>query len=219
MLYAFQKHNRPQPLAVLPGLEIRQTADPVLMSVIGEIPLEKALERFADGHKAFVAWLHGEPAAFGWMATGKATIGELNHDFVLPPGHRYLWNFRTLPPFRGRGIYPHLLQYMVAAERDGIDCFWIMHAPENQASRRGIRKAGFDFMGQVSVVNQHEVIFDSAYPEVDPDEVLHALGFQRSEAAQATCWSCSSPYLAGKKTGCCCSATEQECNQHLFQTV
>jgi hypothetical protein len=48
----------------------------LLAQLQGRNPAEIA-DRFAAGHRAYVAWLDGEPAAFGWVATRCAVIGEL----------------------------------------------------------------------------------------------------------------------------------------------
>jgi hypothetical protein len=69
---------------------------------------------------------------------------------VLPRGDRYLWDFATLPAWRGRGLYPHLLQGIIAAEAAEAARLWIIHAPENRASCRGIVKAGFAPVGELS---------------------------------------------------------------------
>lgn len=75
-------------------------------------------------------------------------MGELQLEFALGPKTAYLWDFATLPAWRGRGIYPRLLQAIVCAE--AARQFWIMHAPENGASARGIRRAGFTPVGGIS---------------------------------------------------------------------
>src|SRR5690606_3832037 len=160
MLYSFQKQDELPPLAPLHGLEISEVDHSPFLSAITQIPEEEAINRLANDHRAYVAFLNNIPAAFGWLASGKARVGELNHEFILPSGHRYLWNFRTLLDFRGIGIYPQLLQQIILAEQPKADCFWIMHAPENKASQRGIQKAGFQLIGKVSLVNGSEVIFD-----------------------------------------------------------
>jgi RimJ/RimL family protein N-acetyltransferase len=76
------------------------------------------------------------------------SIGELGIDAALPPGNRYLWGFVTAPDWRGRGIYPRLLQAILAGDSDG-DRFWIGHEPGNDASARGIHRAGFSPIGEV----------------------------------------------------------------------
>lgn len=69
---------------------------------------------------------------------------------MLPRGDRYLWDFATLPAWCGRGLYPHLLQGIIAAEAAEAGLLWIIHAPENRASCRGIARAGFVPVGKLS---------------------------------------------------------------------
>ena len=106
--------------------------------------------RPAAGHRAYVATLDGAPAAWGWIATREAEIGELATRFAIPPGERYLWNFVTLAPFRGLGVYPRLVDAIVRAESREAERFWIAYAPENRASASGIGKAGFTTLAELS---------------------------------------------------------------------
>ncbi|GAB3163152.1 hypothetical protein GCM10027291_02270 [Telluribacter humicola] len=186
------------------------------MAEIGQTSVDEARKRFAAGHKAYVAYLHGLPTAFGWVATHTARIGELNHEFQLPARHRYLWNFRTLIDFRGLGIYPHLLQAILKDELTNSEQIWIMHAPENTASERGILKAGFTLTGQVSVINESEVIFTTGSQAQPLEEVLSTFGFMKSEEEPASCWNCSSPYLKNRIPSCCCAPRDMECTRNLY---
>ncbi len=216
MLYNFSKQDRLLPLSTIQGLEIKQVDDPLLLSIIGEISLQEATGRLANDNKAYVGFLHGIPAAFGWMAMGKARIGELNHEFILPLGHRYLWNFRTLSTFRGFGIYPRLLQMILSTEAKTSDCFWIMHAPENKSSERGIRKAGFQFIGNITLLKDSNVIIDAKVSTDELAELLDTFGFNQSDEKGANCWNCSSPYLKNRKPHCCCLEEKIECTPGLF---
>lgn len=137
-------------LPALPTLVVRPTTNPVLMSSLQQRRVDDMVERFAAGHRAYVAWYDGEPAAFGWVATKGAAIGELGVRFTLPARDGYLWNFVTLPPFRGLGIYPRLVDAIVRAESPFADRFWIIYAPENHASGSGIAKAGFTNLAELS---------------------------------------------------------------------
>ena len=219
MLYSFARQNHLPSLPPVAALAVRRSEALALLPALCALSPEEVTRRLATGHRAYVAFLDGIPAAFGWVATRTARIGELNHAFALPPNHRYLWNFRTLPAFRGRGIYPHLLQSIIREELPAAHCLWIMHAPENKASARGIRKAGFAFAGKVSVQPASGVIFETGSQPPAFTEVLEALGFEASGAPQATCWNCSSPYLASRKTACCCEPDGEACNQELFQAA
>src|SRR5436305_143583 len=123
MLYSFQRNQPFQSLPPLQDLAIKENDDPSFMSALAGITIEEATRRLANDHKAYVAYFKNMPAAFGWMAMGKARVGELNHELILPARHRYLWNFRTLPQFRGYGIYPRLLQHILTVEANKAEMF------------------------------------------------------------------------------------------------
>jgi GNAT superfamily N-acetyltransferase len=72
--------------------------------------------------------------------------------FEVPPGNRYLMDFYTLPAWRGRGIYPRLLQAILARESAEAKRFWILHHRGNVASARGIEKAGFGRVAEIHFV-------------------------------------------------------------------
>lgn len=214
MLYYFTNEISLPSLPQISSLTIREEDDLDLLSSIGKISIEETRRRLANDNKAWVAYYQNTPAAFGWMAMGKVRIGELNHEFILPIGHRYLWNFRTLEEFRGLGIYPLLLQQIIRDERFNADCFWILHAPENKASERGITKAGFIFSGHVSVYDTGLVTINTTNNEND---LINNLVMRESPVEPASCWLCSSPYLAHKRTSCCCDAVDKNCNRENFK--
>jgi ribosomal protein S18 acetylase RimI-like enzyme len=108
------------------------------------------IARLAAGHRAYVAVYRDSRAAWGWVATQRAEIGELGLSFSIPVGERYLWNFVTLAHYRGRGIYPGLLDAIVRAESAEAERFWVAYAPENHASAMGTRKAGFLEVAELS---------------------------------------------------------------------
>jgi GNAT superfamily N-acetyltransferase len=141
------------PVPVFPplaGLQVRAAGDLKQQAHINNISLLEASARRQSGHTPYVAYLDAQPAGYGWVATRESSIGELSLNFSLPPDNRYLWDFATLPGFRGRGIYPRLLQGILQQEGKEADCFWIIHAPENLPSRVGIDRAGFEPVGQLS---------------------------------------------------------------------
>jgi len=77
---------------------------------INRISQPEGLARLNDRHLPYVARMDGQPVGYGWVATRKASIGELNLIFELSSDDRYLWDFTTLPDWQGRGLYPRLLQ-------------------------------------------------------------------------------------------------------------
>lgn len=137
-------------LAPLPDFHARAIMDVALLARLAALDPFEVERRQAGGHQPYVALLGDAPVAYGWVAGAGAEIGELGVSFVLPRGDRYLWDFATLPAWRGRGTYPHLLQGIVAAEAAEAARLWIIHAPENRASCRGIAKAGFAPVGELS---------------------------------------------------------------------
>jgi GNAT superfamily N-acetyltransferase len=190
MPFAARHRSDPAPqLEPLPGLVVRHEEDPHTMAALqGRDPAEMA-RRLADGHRAYVAARDGAPAAWGWVATRTADIGELGSAFAVPAGERYLWNFVTLATHRGQGIYPRLLEAIVRAESREAERFWIAYAPENHASGAGIRKAGFVALAELS--------FDAggraALRGLTPDGARVAsrlLGLPEARDALAPCWRC-----------------------------
>lgn len=152
-------------------------------------PVEVMERRLAERHHAYVARLDGEPAAFGWVATDQAVIGELDAVIHLPRRHRYLWNFVTLPRYRGRGIYPRLLRAIIEAERAEAEWSWIMYAPENRASGAGIAKAGFTSVAAVAFNESGR----GAFRELQSGAgvmVQQLLGLPLASGVLTPCWKC-----------------------------
>ena len=135
---------------------------------LGDIPADEVARRLADGHTRFTARVDGELAAYGWSASERAHIGGLDLYLAIPPDERYLWDFVTLPAYRGRGIYPLLLQDVLRRQAAVADGFWIGHEPSNVASRRGILKAGFRVGGHIWRLPDASLAVVGA-PDVDPE--------------------------------------------------
>ncbi len=134
-------------LAPLAGLQVLDGQDEWLESLGGYSKGELDARR-AAGHRPYVALIDGVPVAYGWVATRTATIGALDLSLVIPEGERYLWDFVTAPQWRGRGVYPRLLQAILVRERDAAR-FWIGYDAPNVASARGVAKAGFQVVVEI----------------------------------------------------------------------
>jgi GNAT superfamily N-acetyltransferase len=146
---------RGDPLPALPpldGLTVARADDADTIAAIARLSADEAHRRLTTGNRAYVARVHGAVVAHGWSATRAVEIGEISLTFTLPPGDHYLWAFATAPDWRGRGIYPRLLQAILRAEMDEAARFWIGHEPGNAASARGILKAGFTHMGDLFIL-------------------------------------------------------------------
>ncbi len=109
---------------------------------------------FSDG-ESVLSRFHGEvPVAYGWVATQEGSLAAFQLSFAIPSGNCYLYGFLTFPEWRGRGIYPHLLQAIIHQEQL-VDRFWIGYLPDNEASGRGVSKAGFHVVSDLVLADGH----------------------------------------------------------------
>lgn len=139
-------------LPPLPSLSARRVTRWDEARRITGLTEDRVVLRFQGGHRPYAAFLDDEPVAYGWAAMQRGGIDELDFSFEVPPGTCYLWDFVTLPAWRGRGIYPRLLQAILQQE-DQVDCFWIGYEASNEASARGIARAGFRVVGDLAIAD------------------------------------------------------------------
>lgn len=130
-------------LVPVPGLRVELTSQYALLAELADLSLAEVQRRADAGHQPYLAYVEQHAAAYGWSATQHGAIDELDLRFEIPAANRYLWDFVTLPDWRGQGIYAHLLQAILHSEAPEATRFWIGHTADNAASRRGIIKAGF----------------------------------------------------------------------------
>jgi GNAT superfamily N-acetyltransferase len=150
-------------LPSLPDFSARRSTDLALLRRLTGLSESVLAARFDAGHEIFLALVADEPAGYGWLARRSGGIEELDYSFDLPDGDGYLWDFVTLPAWRGQGVYPHLLQAIVRQE-PGVERFWIGYEANNQASARGIQKAGFLVIGDLALTDRHVSGFVVARP-------------------------------------------------------
>jgi GNAT superfamily N-acetyltransferase len=147
VFYSWWRSDSSANLAHLPGFEVEVAENYPLIAELARLDLGTILARVRDRHRPYVARLSGTPVAYGWSGASRASIGELGLEFAIPAGNCYLWDFATLPEWRGIGIYPRLLNAILQRESSEVERFWIGHVHGNNASMRGIVKAGFSAAG------------------------------------------------------------------------
>lgn len=130
------------------GLTVSESKHVELLSQLMNIPEAALSEQLELGHRAYLARMPTLPVAVGWSATGEVALFGGRVTLHVPPNNLYLYGFVTHPDWRGRGIYPYLLQTILRTEEQ--EYFWIMHLLENTASQRGIHKAGFRVAGRLA---------------------------------------------------------------------
>ena len=179
------------PIASLPGFTAGPASDWDELTEINHISHAEVMDRRMNGHRPYVARMYGQPVGYGWLATSKVSIGELNINVELPSDDRYLWDFATLPEWQGRGLYPRLLQSILEQEIQNAKRLWIIHAPENLPSGVGMSKAGFEFVGQLSFTLDGKV---GLAPYSDSTERARIgadlLQVPLIESVLAPCWTC-----------------------------
>jgi len=175
-------------LPALPGFAARRSADPYEIAELNRTSVGEARARLRDGHRAYLATLNGRPVGYGWAATRGASIGEVGLAFSLPRDERYLWDFATLPAFRGRGLYPRLLQAMLRQEAAARA--WILYAPENRPSGMGISRAGFRPVGRLAFRADGSVALGDVRDELRARWGAGVLGVEVTDEVVSGCWCC-----------------------------
>ena len=188
------------PLPPLAGFAVRREDRPAFMAELQQRTEAEMIARFDAGHRAYVAFNQKTPAAWGWVATKRADIGELSSAFAVPAGERYLWNFVTLAAHRGLGIYPRLLQEIVRAESAEAERFWVAYAPENHASGAGIAKAGFVSVAELSFRRDGKPAVH-AMVAGGGEVASRVLGLPEEAEGLAPCWRCARMGM-GVRTAC-----------------
>jgi GNAT superfamily N-acetyltransferase len=194
-------------LPILGSLQVSREMDAEHMAMLQGRTVEEITRRFDAGHRAYVARLDGVSAAWGWVATRSANIGELGATFAIPRDERYLWNFVTLPSHRGLGIYPRLLQAIVRAELTDAERFWIAYAPENHASGAGIAKAGFTTLAEMSFDADGLPALRAMVPG-GARVASRVLGLRETSEPLTPCWRC----VRAGRTGMTCAEGTCRCD-------
>ncbi len=91
---------------------------------------------------------------YGWVALTAEPLGNTGCSFGPPPGDAYLYDFATVPEYRGQGFYPALLRYILGElARRWIRRAWISTAPGNFVSFRSIHRAGFTKVADTAYIS------------------------------------------------------------------
>mgnify|MGYP006356850345 FL=1 len=218
-------------LPMLPGFTAGHARDWHELAYINHLSHKEVIDRRKDGHRPYVARIAGQAVGYGWLATSKVSIGELDINIELSSEDQYLWDFATLPSWQGRGIYPRLLQSILEQEIQNAKRFWIIHAPENLPSGAGMSKAGFEFVGQLSFTVDGKV---GLAPYKDSTERARIgadlLQVRLIESVLAPCWNCGGvvtkhpekvdadscwPPKKSSKSVCCCVKEVKKSNNGI----
>ncbi|HEY7198726.1 MAG TPA: GNAT family N-acetyltransferase [Candidatus Dormibacteraeota bacterium] len=180
VMWALDLPADPPAAAAPAGVRVAEVeaSDAAALAAAMDVPGAEVAGRRGRGCRVFGAWCDGELASYCWVSTGRQHVGELARTLVLPEGDAYVWDCATLPPFRGRGIYTHLLRSIVRAlSGDGVHRLWIGTGQANEASLRAFRSAGFQpaiTMTALRLLGRGFVLRFGAAPGADPELVAAA---------------------------------------------
>lgn len=155
--YAWWSSDPFPPLSARSDFRVASADDAALVAGLAQLDHEEVVSRMEQANQAYVAYLRDQPIAYGWSAAKLGAIYELDLVFEIPPGNRYLWDFATLPEWRGCGVYPRLLQAIIEQEQPAAQYFWIGHTADNDVSQRGILKAGFQMVEAMVMTSAGEL--------------------------------------------------------------
>ena len=192
------------------NLSIQKESDVATLASLMMLEEQKIEQRFQGGNEAWVVRLGNKPVSFGWLSRGSARIGELSKEIDLPRGNVYLWNFRTLEPYRGRGYYGQLLSTILGAEGKINDRIWIISAPENQSSFNGIVKVGFKPVGDIMFNYKNEVVLLASSVDERTQAGADLIQAPIVTTAVRPCWKCASKAMK-KEAACDCYENHVPC--------
>lgn len=93
------------------------------------------------GDKGVFASLNGRLVGYGWLKQ------EPTKDYFFEIKAAYLCRFFVHPDYRGKNIYPTIILHLLSILKNkGIEKAYLAVEHTNNASLRGIRKVGFDFI-------------------------------------------------------------------------
>lgn len=94
--------------------------------------------------RCYAGRVEDQLVTMGWVSLVDTWIGEIDTTIRPAAGEAYIWDCRTSPPFRGRGLYRDLLtQIMLDLGRTGVRRVWIATLDRDSPGYRGVQRAGF----------------------------------------------------------------------------
>ena len=147
------RHERAAPSAS--GADIRAVSAAHVedaLSMDSPRRIEEFRSFLARGDRGYYAYVGGRCAHRSWLVRGPATMRLWGRYGAWPVGaeEAYVHYCETSAEARGLGLYPAVLGH-IARETVGLRSLYIATEQDNQASRRGIEKAGFVEIAHVTV--------------------------------------------------------------------
>lgn len=130
-------------------VELQQAGD--LADLMGT-PVDEVKARMAWS-RAYAGWVGDQVATVGWASQTDTWIGEIASTIRPAAGEAYIWDCRTAPAFRGRGLYRALLaRILLDLSQAGVERAWIATLDQDGPGYRGVRGAGFRPVARIQYV-------------------------------------------------------------------
>ncbi len=111
-------------------------------------------ERISRGDKTFIAFTNEEPAAYLFATTKDIWVDEIKDWLILSQGEVYLYDALTLPKYRGKMIYPTLIQHVAEYFKElRFNNALIFTRSDNRSSIQGIENARFKYYEDIKFFN------------------------------------------------------------------
>ncbi|HJS19375.1 MAG TPA: GNAT family N-acetyltransferase [Anaerolineales bacterium] len=154
-IWMLDLHEPARQIVPLVAADFRRVSPDLLPALVSMMQPGNALQilkRFENERRCYAAWVGDTLISYGWVSFREESIGELNLRLKLLPGEAYIWDCETLPAWRQRHLYSALLTYILGELRsEGFCRVWIGADLENKISQRGIERAGFHHVADLSV--------------------------------------------------------------------
>lgn len=110
--------------------------------------------RFSNGSRCAALIDDNEIVNISWIAFNSLFINEIHKKYIIPEGNIVIYDVFTPPQYRGKGIYPVMLEMINRwAFTNGYKNSIIYSESENISSIRGITKAGYIKKESVTCIN------------------------------------------------------------------
>ncbi|HVO33198.1 MAG TPA: GNAT family N-acetyltransferase [Elusimicrobiota bacterium] len=115
------------------------------MKAAGTWHRDEADRRKARGDICYAVMDAQRCVHYAWLTRTLRDFGSLGLRVELPAKHAWIYDCFTVPSHRGRSIFPHVLIKIVGdMHRQAAERVWVDARVSNDASIRGILKAGFE---------------------------------------------------------------------------
>ena len=209
-LFTFWRGDEYEVPGTASNVLIKTESDVTILSSLMKLDEQLIQKRFEEGNEAWVLQLDGIPASFGWVGRERVRIGELAKEVKISKGNVYLWNFRTLEAHRGKGYYVQLLRAILKSEEGKSQRVWIISAPENQSSYKGIVKAGFRPVGDIMFDYKNDVVLLAESVDERTQAGADFVQIPITTNDVRPCWRCASEAMK-KEASCDCFERNLPC--------